>query len=105
MFVVLAVSREANGEVTVTVAPITHAAPKNPAGMIKLTPATQRRLGLDADQCWVVATEVNEFKWPGPDVVVTPDGRYAYGELPEVVFLELRKKLLKASASRVQRTK
>lgn len=102
--VVLAVTHETNGEVTVAVAPITHAVPKNPGGMVKLTAATQRRLKLDADQCWIVATEVNEFKWPGPDVVAISDGEYAYGELPEVVFLDLKKKLLLASTSRVPRT-
>lgn len=102
--VVLAVTHEADGAITVAVAPVTHDAPKNPEGAVKLTAATQRRLGLDADQCWIAATEVNEFKWPGPDVVPTPDGSYAYGELPEVVFLDLKNKLLTASATRVPRT-
>lgn len=85
-------------------APITHTAPKNLDHAIKLTAATQRRLRLDADQCWIAASEVNEFKWPGPDVVTTPDGEYSYSELPEVVFLDLKKKLLAAFALRVPRS-
>ena len=24
--------------------------------------------GLDAERCWVVLTELNIFRWPGPDV-------------------------------------
>lgn len=102
--VVLAVTHAANGEITVAVAPITHTAPDDAHRAIKLTAATQRRLKLDADQCWIVASEVNEFKWPGPDIVPTPGGEYAYGELPEVVFLDLKKKLLTASAPRIPRT-
>lgn len=102
--VVLAVTRQAGGEVMVSVAPITHAAPGNPNSAIKLTPATQRRLGLDQAQCWIMATEINQFKWPGPDIAPTPAGNYAYGELPAAVFLALKEKILSGPVPGVART-
>jgi hypothetical protein len=25
-------------------------------------------LGLDAERCWIMVTEINRFIWPGPDL-------------------------------------
>jgi hypothetical protein len=41
-----------------------------------------------------MATEVNSFYWPGPDLRPTAKGQYAYGELPAVVFEALKNKIL-----------
>lgn len=94
--VVVVCVEKRDGDTVVTVAPITHLPPENPDHAIALSPATRRRLGLDEEKNWVMATEVNSFYWPGPDLVPTPDGSYAYGELPAVVFEALIEKILSA---------
>lgn len=94
-----------DGETVVTVAPITHTKPDDLSQAIELSPATRRRLGLDAQKNWIVATEVNTFFWPGPDLAPTAAGSYEYGELPAVVFNALKAKILGAAGlSAVERT-
>ncbi len=103
--VVVLCIEEVDGEQVVTVAPITHTAPDDLAQAIALTPATRRRLGLDAEKNWIIASELNSFCWPGPDLVPAPSGAYAYGELPAVVFEALKQKILaQAAAQRVLRS-
>lgn len=92
------------GEQIVTVAPITRKRPPNPRQAIELTAATRRRLGLGDQPNWIMATEVNSFCWPGPDIRPNAQGNYAYGELPAVVFQALVKKILAAGAPIVQRS-
>jgi hypothetical protein len=91
--IVVAVVRE-EGESVVTVAPITRRRPDDPATAIELSAATRRRLGLGNQANWIMATEVNSFYWPGPDLRPTAKGQYAYGELPAVVFEALKNKIL-----------
>ena len=104
--VVVVCVEKVDGETVVTVAPITHTPPEHPDRVIELTPATRRRLGLDGETNWIVASELNSFTWPGPDLSPTPTGEYAYGELPAVVFEDLKRKLLATPGpiSDVQRT-
>jgi len=104
--VVVLCVEEIDGEKVVTVAPITHSPPEEPEQSIALTSATRRRLGLDEEKNWIMATEVNSFYWPGPDLVPTSKGEYAYGELPAVVFEALIQKILAAGEdlSQVPRT-
>ena len=94
--VVLA-AEEASGDLVVTVAPITHAPPRNPGIAVALTPGVKRRLGLDEAASWIVADEVNRFAWPGPDVRPVssrkPD-QFDWGFLPEDMFDELRRKIV-----------
>lgn len=89
--VVLAVRQEEDERV-ITVAPITHAPPRNAQDAIELPAATKRRLGLDDQRSWIVATEVNRFLWPGPDLRPIPrkPGEFAYGGLPMQLMLQLR---------------
>jgi hypothetical protein len=91
--IVVAVQRE-EGELVVTVAPITRRRPADPDKAIELTAATRRRLNLGTQKNWIMATEVNCFFWPGPDLRPTSKGVYQYGELPAVVFEALKQKLL-----------
>lgn len=103
--VVVVCVEDVDGEKVVTVAPITHTKPDDLDQSIELTPATRRRLGLDTQKNWIMATEVNTFFWPGPDLAPTAAGSYEYGELPAVVFNALRAKILGAeSIPTVQRT-
>lgn len=86
--VVLAVKKE-NGVTTVVVAPITHAIPAEGANAIEIPRETKKRLKLDDDRSWIITTELNFFKWPGPDLRPTglPSGpqRFTYGYLPEKI--------------------
>jgi hypothetical protein len=93
--IVVAVVQE-EGEWVVTVAPVTRERPKNPDQAIALSAATRRRLGLGHQPNWIMATEVNSFYWPGPDLRPTSKGQYAYGELPAVVFEALKQRILAA---------
>jgi mRNA-degrading endonuclease toxin of MazEF toxin-antitoxin module len=92
------------GEQVVTVAPITRTRPRQADQAVELTAATRRRLGLGAQPNWIMATEVNSFLWPGPDLVPMQKGEFVYGELPAVVFRELIAKILRAGAPAVKRS-
>lgn len=65
------------------VLPITHTPPLKDEDGVEIPQATKRRLGLDAEQSWIVTTELNRFTWPGPDLRPTAAGEYVYGYLPE----------------------
>lgn len=85
--VVLAVRQE-DGERLVTVAAITYTPPRQLKAAIELPAATKRRLGLDEAPSWIVATEMNRFHWPGPDLRPIPGrpGVFAYGSLPRQAY-------------------
>ena len=95
--IVVAVVQE-QGEGVVTVAPITRRRPQDPDRAVELSAATRRRLGLGNQPNWIIATQVNSFYWPGPDLRPTQKGQYAYGELPAVVFEALKQKILAAGS-------
>jgi hypothetical protein len=78
---IVLVMKTASDQTSVTVAPITHTAPTDPADGIELAPATCRRLGLDDQRQWIIAAEINTFTWPGPDLRPLP------GKGPESVIL------------------
>src|SRR5258708_658972 len=62
--IVLAVTREADDVTIVTVLPITHRAPADPASAIEIPAAVKRHLGLDDSRSWIVVFEGNEFFCP-----------------------------------------
>jgi hypothetical protein len=89
--IVLAVQQEEGGRI-VTVAPITHRPPGDAHDGIELPLAVKRRLGLDDQRSWIVATEVNRFLWPGPDLrPISPNrpNEFAYGGLPRKLMHQL----------------
>jgi hypothetical protein len=63
--IVLAVEREADGAMIVTVLPITHSAPADADSALEIPLPVKRHLGLDDDPSWIVVAEGNEFLWPG----------------------------------------
>jgi hypothetical protein len=100
--IVLSTTRNEFGN-TVTVAPVTHRPPLDPGAAVELPAATKRRLGLDAERSWVVVSEVNRFRWPGPDlrpIVGTDPPRFGYGLLPARLFLRIRQRLIDMASSR-----
>lgn len=81
--VVLAIERADDGATLVTVLPVTHSAPADPASAIEVPIQVKQHLGLDAARSWVVVAEGNEFVWPGYDLrKISGSGRYDYGFLP-----------------------
>lgn len=89
--IVLAVERKDDGATLVTVLPITHAQPANPALAVALPAAVKRHLGLDDLPSWVMLHEGNEFVWPGYDLRPVPQARerYHYGFLPPALFRQI----------------
>lgn len=85
------------GDLCVTVLPVTHSPPADPDLAVEIPAATKARLGLDTERSWVVLTEANRFVWPGPDLrPARPDdaGSVAYGLLPARFFNDLRQKFI-----------
>jgi hypothetical protein len=100
--VVLAVTRE-DGEIVVTVVPMTHAPPRSAGQAVEIPTMTKRRLGLDEGRSWIIVTEINRFRWPGPDLRVlpgTPTGTYAYGVVPPGLFRQVREGIVSWVRSR-----
>ena len=83
--------RQAGADTIVTVAPLTHRPPRDPAVAIEVPPAVKRHLGLDAQQSWIICDEVNEFAWPGFDLRPVPGNRerYHHGFLPPGLFRQV----------------
>lgn len=77
--------RTAASTTDVLVLPITHAPPYHPNDAIEIPEDVRRAAGLDAFPQWVVVSESNVFRWPGPDLRPLP-GRdpqtYVYGVMP-----------------------
>lgn len=94
--IVLALRRDAAGDLIIVVAPITTVAPRDPEVALPLPPAVRRSLGLDAASSWIMTDEVNVFAWPGFDLRALPGrpGDYAYGMLPPRLFDDLRQRIL-----------
>ena len=85
--IVLAIERQGEERTIVTVLPITHTAPVDPASGVEIPAAVKRHLGLDHDRSWIIVSEGNEFDWPGYDLRKIGGGdRYEYGFLPPRLF-------------------
>ena len=102
---VILVTQDTEGEKIVTVLPVTHSPPSNPALAMEIPLETKRRLGLDEARSWIVLTEANQFTWPGPDLRPAVSGdmaSIAYGQLPRAFYMQLRARfvaVLKAGAA------
>lgn len=90
------------GREVVTVVPITHTPPSEPADAVEIPPALKAHLGLDALPSWIVVTETNDFLWPGPDLRRRRDvlARFEYGMLPPRFFAHVRDRILQAHLRR-----
>lgn len=94
--VVVIAREQIDGATVVTVAPITHSPPTEPASAIEIPAATKARLGLDDARSWVVASDLNQFIWPGVDLRPTRRGgqEIAFGFLPAAMTQALRAVIL-----------
>jgi hypothetical protein len=96
--VILVIVNDDNDRI-VTVLPITHTPPSDPALAVEIPPAVKRRLKLDDERSWIALTEANRFVWPGPDLRPAIPGEaasIAYGTLPYRLFEEIRTKFIAA---------
>jgi hypothetical protein len=85
--IVLAIERQEEERTIVTVLPVTHTAPVDPASGVEIPAAVKRHLGLDDDRSWIIVSEGNEFDWPGYDLrKIGGRDRYEYGFLPPRLF-------------------
>jgi hypothetical protein len=93
--IILVVKNE-NDSKTVTVAPITHTLPANPAFAIEIPQKVKNHLGLDAERSWIILDDFNEFIWPGYDLrmVSGKAGAYDYGFLPPALFKQIISKII-----------
>lgn len=103
--IILVVNNE-NDSRTVTVAPITHTPPINPAVAIEIPPKVKKHLGLDGEQSWIILDDFNEFLWPGYDLRPIPGkaGTYDYGFLPPVLFKQLVRKIIELRQKGLSKT-
>jgi len=93
--IVLTIERTHEGDIEVTVVPVTHRAPPEGATAVEIPHAVKRALGLDDDRSWIILDEGNEFVWPGFDLRKIPTtGNFHYGFLPPRLFDEVRDKFL-----------
>jgi hypothetical protein len=89
--VVIVVVRHEEGTRVVTVAPITHTPPHDPAVAIEIPLRVKQHLCLDSARSLVVLDDFNEFVWPGYDLrpLPTKPRHYDYGFLPPVFYTQL----------------
>jgi hypothetical protein len=96
---IVAARQVIEGREVITVVPITHTPPADPADAIEIPPAVKAHLGLDEARSWIMLTETNDFLWPGPDLRPIPgnhSGRFDYGMLPPRFFAHIREKIFEA---------
>jgi len=86
--VIVLAAEQAEDGLMVTVVPVTHTPPAEPAHAVELPPAVKAHLGLDEARSWVIVSEGNRFLWPGYDLkpIRGSRGRFDYGFLPPRLF-------------------
>lgn len=100
---IVAARQVIEGREVVTVVPITHTPPSDPADAVQIPLGLKVHLGLDDLPSWIVVTETNDFLWPGPDLRPRRDvkpAQFDYGMLPPRFFAHLRDRILQAHLHR-----
>ncbi len=70
-----------------TVLPVTHRQPDDPAAAVEIPRAIKKHLSLDDERSWVIVSEGDQFVWPGHDLrKVRNTDQYDYGYLPPRFF-------------------
>jgi mRNA-degrading endonuclease toxin of MazEF toxin-antitoxin module len=94
-------------DILVNLVPITHRAPGDAADAVELSLPIKRHLGMDDDRSWIMVTEVNRFRWPGPDLRPIPGkatGNFTYGVVPPKLLAKIKAGILDAAGNRSLRT-
>jgi hypothetical protein len=94
------------GDTVVTVAPITHSEPDDPRHGVEIPRRLKDYLGLDQARSWVIATDLNEFIWPGDYVFPVPGGRldqYEYGTVTQSLLTTINTLIADLDGSEIHR--
>ncbi|MER9639701.1 type II toxin-antitoxin system PemK/MazF family toxin [Mesorhizobium sp. M0239] len=103
---IVAARRVVEGREVITVVPVTHSPPADPADAVEIPAPLKAHLGLDDTPSWIVVTETNDFLWPGPDlrpIAGSKPSRFDYGMLPPRFYAYLGERILQAHARRALR--
>ncbi|MER9289479.1 type II toxin-antitoxin system PemK/MazF family toxin [Mesorhizobium sp. M0518] len=103
---IVAARRVVEGREVITVVPVTHSPPADPADAVEIPAPLKAHLCLDDTPSWIVVTETNDFLWPGPDlrpIARSKPSRFDYGMLPPRFYAYLRERILQAHARRALR--
>lgn len=88
---------DTDGRSTIMVLAVTHSPPVDPFDAVELPREVKRQLGLDASPSWVVTTEANAFRWPGPDIRNISDREPTtaiYGRIPAPLLSRIARSYL-----------
>ena len=98
-----------DGHTEVLVVPVTTQPPVRAEDGFEIPTRIKAHLGLDAARCWIMVTELNRFRWPGPDIRPIERGEERtpfYGFIPEPLFdAVLAAVIARAETRRVKITK
>ena len=99
---IVLVTEQAEAGKSVIVVPITHSPPADLDAAIEIPAATKKRMGLDSERSWVVISEVNRFRWPGPDLAPVPgtSDRFDYGFLPPGLHQQIKTRFVERARAR-----
>lgn len=100
---IVAARQIVEGREVITVLPVTHRQPANPADGLEIPAPLKWHLGMDDKPSWIVLTETNDFLWPGPDLRPIPGSsppRFAFGMLPPRFYAHMREALLRLNRQR-----
>lgn len=99
---IVLVTEQAEAGKSVIVVPITHSPPADLDAAIEIPAATKKRMGLDSERSWVVISEVNRFRWPGPDLAPVPgtSDRFDYGFLPPGLHQQIKTRFAERARAR-----
>lgn len=84
---------------TVYVVPITHSQPAPDRHFVAVPSAYAAAVGLDAQQSYIIADELNAFIWPGPDIQPVPAPEGYIGRLSWKLLKKVHDALREASTA------
>ena len=108
--VVVVIARaEVDGQTELLVVPVTTQPPTRAGDGFEIPTRIKTHLGLDAARCWIMVTELNRFRWPGPDIRPIEHGEERtpyYGFIPQPLFdAVLAAVIARAEGTRVKVTR
>lgn len=69
---------------------VTHSRPDAATDGVEMPAIVKRDLGLDREPSWIMVTEINQFRWPGPDVRLVDGDTPYHGAIPDWLFERVR---------------
>ena len=107
--VVVIAQQMVDGHTELLVVPVTTQPPTRAEDGFEIPTRVKAHLGLDAARCWIMVTELNRFRWPGPDIRPIEHGEERtpyYGFIPQPLFdAVLAAVIARAEGTRVKVTR